>query len=87
LSALSHFSWSLLSKASFEGVQGNLGGGGILCVNDISSAVILVPIPCLKLTVDDNKCKIYNTLIKPDVLYGSESWTVTKLNEDKLNIF
>jgi hypothetical protein len=35
----------------------------------------------------DIKCKIYKTLIKPVVLHASESWTLTKLNEDKLKIF
>jgi hypothetical protein len=32
----------------------------------------------------DTKCKIYKTLIKPVVLYGSESWTLTKADEEKL---
>jgi hypothetical protein len=40
-----------------------------------------------KLLGKGTKCKIYKTLIKPVVLYGSESWTLTKLNEDKLKIF
>jgi hypothetical protein len=26
------------------------------------------------------KCKIYKILIKPIVIYGSESWTLTKIN-------
>jgi hypothetical protein len=33
------------------------------------------------------KCKIYKTLIRPVVLYGCESWTLTKKEEEKLNIF
>lgn len=32
----------------------------------------------------DTKCKTYETLIKPGVLYDSESWTLTEVNEDKL---
>jgi hypothetical protein len=32
------------------------------------------------------KCKIYKTLIRPFVLYGSESWTLTKADEEKLRI-
>jgi hypothetical protein len=32
------------------------------------------------------KCKIHKTLIKLVVLYGSESWTLTTVNEDKLKI-
>jgi hypothetical protein len=35
----------------------------------------------------DTKCKIHKTLIKPVELYGSESWTLTKVNKDKLKIF
>jgi hypothetical protein len=31
-------------------------------------------------------CKIYKTLIRPVVLYGSESWTLTKTDEEKLRI-
>jgi hypothetical protein len=30
------------------------------------------------------KCKIYKTLIRPVVLYGSESWILTKADEEKL---
>jgi hypothetical protein len=30
--------------------------------------------------------KIYKTLIRPVVLYGSESWTLTKTDEEKLRI-
>jgi hypothetical protein len=33
------------------------------------------------------KCKIYKTLIRPVVLYGSESWTLTKADEEKLRTF
>jgi hypothetical protein len=36
---------------------------------------------------DGTKCKIYKTLIKPAVLHGNESWTLTNLNEDKLKVF
>jgi hypothetical protein len=32
-------------------------------------------------------CKIYKTLIRPIVLYGSESRTLTKADEEKLRIF
>jgi hypothetical protein len=35
----------------------------------------------------DTKCKIYKTLIRPVVLYGSESWTLTKADEEKLRTF
>jgi hypothetical protein len=37
--------------------------------------------------VIDRKYKIYKTLIRPVVLYGCESWTVTKTDEGKLSIF
>jgi hypothetical protein len=40
-----------------------------------------------KLLRKDTKCKIYTTIIKPVAPYGSESWTLTKVNEDKLKIF
>jgi hypothetical protein len=40
-----------------------------------------------KLLMKDTKCKIHKTLIKPVVLYGSESWTLTEVNEEKLKIF
>jgi hypothetical protein len=33
------------------------------------------------------KFKIYKTLIRPVVLYGSESWTLTKADEEKLSTF
>jgi hypothetical protein len=34
------------------------------------------------------KCKIcYKTLIRPVVIYGSESWTLTKADEEKLRTF
>jgi hypothetical protein len=33
------------------------------------------------------KCKIYKTLVRPVVLYGSESWILTKADEEKLRIF
>jgi hypothetical protein len=33
------------------------------------------------------KYKIYKTLIRSLVLYGSESWTFTKRDEEKLRIF
>jgi hypothetical protein len=33
------------------------------------------------------KCKIYKALIKPVVLYGSESWSLTKADEEKLRTF
>jgi hypothetical protein len=35
----------------------------------------------------DTKCKLYNTLIRPVITYGSESWTLNKGNTDKLRIF
>jgi hypothetical protein len=35
----------------------------------------------------DTKCKLYKTPTKLVVLYGSESWTLIKVNEDKLKIF
>jgi hypothetical protein len=40
-----------------------------------------------KLLRKDTKCTIYKTLIKPVVLYDSESWTLTKLNEVKPKFF
>jgi hypothetical protein len=33
------------------------------------------------------KCKIYKTLITLVLLYGSESWTLTKADEEKLRTF
>jgi hypothetical protein len=33
------------------------------------------------------KCEIYKTLIRPVVLYGSDSWTLTKADEEKVRIF
>jgi hypothetical protein len=35
----------------------------------------------------DTKCKIYKTVIRPVVLCGCESWTLTKTEEEELNIF
>jgi hypothetical protein len=35
----------------------------------------------------DAKYKIYKTLIRPGVLYGSESWTLTKADEEKRRTF
>jgi hypothetical protein len=32
----------------------------------------------------DTKCKLYKTLIRPVITYGSESWTLNKGNTDKL---
>ena len=40
-----------------------------------------------KLLWKGTKCKIHKTLIRPAVLYGCESWTVTKTDEGKLSIF
>jgi hypothetical protein len=40
-----------------------------------------------KLLQKDTKRKIYKTLIKLAVLYGSESWTIIKVNKDKIKIF
>jgi hypothetical protein len=40
-----------------------------------------------RLLEKDTKSKIYKTLIRSAVLYGCESWTVTKKEEEKLNIF
>jgi hypothetical protein len=33
----------------------------------------------------DTKCKLYKTLIRPVITYGSDSWTLNKGNTDKLN--
>ena len=33
------------------------------------------------------KLKIYNTIIKPIVLYGCEAWTLTKSREQRLYVF
>jgi hypothetical protein len=33
------------------------------------------------------KCKLYKTHLRPIILYGSESWTLTKTEENKLKIF
>jgi hypothetical protein len=40
-----------------------------------------------RLLKKDTKCKIYKTLTRPVVLYGCESCTLTKKEEEKLNIF
>jgi hypothetical protein len=40
-----------------------------------------------KLLKKDTQCKIYRTLTRPVVLYGCENWTLTKTEEEKLNIF
>ena len=40
-----------------------------------------------KLIRKETKIKIYKTLIKPVVTYGSESWTITKEMEERLRIF
>jgi hypothetical protein len=40
-----------------------------------------------RLLKKDTKCKIYKTLIRPVVLYGCESWTLTIKEEEKLNMF
>jgi hypothetical protein len=40
-----------------------------------------------KLLKKDTKCKIYKTLTRPVVLYGCESWTITKKEEENINIF
>ena len=40
-----------------------------------------------KLLRKDTKCKIYETLIRPVVLYGCDSWTITKTDKGKLSIF
>jgi hypothetical protein len=34
-----------------------------------------------------SKLKIYKTLIRPVVTYGSETWTLTSRNEQQLKIF
>jgi hypothetical protein len=34
-----------------------------------------------------HKYKIYKPMIRPVVLYGSESWTLTKADEEKLRTF
>jgi hypothetical protein len=36
--------------------------------------------------IKDTKCKIYKTLIRPVVLYGCESWTLTKTDDGKISI-
>jgi hypothetical protein len=41
----------------------------------------------INITEERYKCKIYNTLIRPVILYGNESWTLTKADEEKLKIF
>jgi hypothetical protein len=33
------------------------------------------------------KCKLYKTLIRPVLTYGSESWTLNKGNKEKLMTF
>jgi hypothetical protein len=33
------------------------------------------------------KIKLYKTLLRPILLYGSESWVLTKCDENKLRIF
>jgi hypothetical protein len=40
-----------------------------------------------KLLKEDIKFKIYKTLIRPVVLYGCESWTLTTKEEERLKIF
>jgi hypothetical protein len=40
-----------------------------------------------RLLYKGTKCKICKTLIRPVVLYGSESWSLTKADEEKLRIF
>jgi hypothetical protein len=42
-------------------------------------------LPKSKLLPKDT-CKIHKILMKQAVVYGSESWTLTKLNEDKLKM-
>ena len=34
-----------------------------------------------------SKINIYKAIIKPSVLYGSETWTVTKKDEQRINIW
>ena len=33
------------------------------------------------------KCRLYKTLIRPVLLYGSETWATTKNDENKIKIF
>jgi hypothetical protein len=33
------------------------------------------------------KCKLYKTLLTPIILYGSESWALTKTEENKFKIY
>jgi hypothetical protein len=33
------------------------------------------------------KCKLYNTLIRPVLLYGCETWAINRYNEEKIAIF
>jgi hypothetical protein len=40
-----------------------------------------------RLLNEGTRCKIYKTLIRPVALYGSESWTLTKADEEKLRTF
>jgi hypothetical protein len=35
----------------------------------------------------ETKGKLYNTILKPVLIYGSENWTLTKGYEEKLRIF
>jgi hypothetical protein len=40
-----------------------------------------------KLLWKDTKCQINKTLIRLVVLYGQDSWTVTKTDEEKRSLF
>jgi hypothetical protein len=40
-----------------------------------------------RLLKKNTKCKVYKTLTRPVVLYGCESWTFTKKEEEKLKMF
>jgi hypothetical protein len=35
----------------------------------------------------ETKVKIYKTIIKPIIFSGSERWTLTKVNDEKLKIY
>jgi hypothetical protein len=41
---------------------------------------------CLEV-LRETKCQLYKTIILPEVLYGSESWTLSKAHEALLGGF
>jgi hypothetical protein len=42
---------------------------------------------CFFLGIKLTKCKLYKTLLRPIILYGSESWALMKTEENKLKVF